>query len=209
MDQTSSEVREISAPSAPYNGAGFMYGEPSMLYISWAAPENDGGAPLTNYLLTLTPNNQEPEEHFIDVPVMSFSKLIECTSIQATVKASNNNGTTYGPEYTFPLITYIIPPFSPPSSAEAAALEPGIASVSWTAPEVAPEGTAYYMIKTISSSPSDPILMFRTDNITQLSYTIPELNPESSYYFTVEVQNQLGTSPAAITNTIVFSLVYS
>jgi hypothetical protein len=203
MDQLPSEVPEMYAPSAPYNGAGFMYGEPSMLYISWAAPESSGSTPVTNYLLTLTPNDLQSEEHYIDVPVMTFSKLIDCISIQATVKASNNNGATYGPEYTFPLITYVNPPYSPPSSAQAVPLEPGFASVSWTAPEVAPEGNAYYVITTNSSSDSDPVLMFRTDNITQLSYTVPELNAESIYYFTVQVQNQVGTSPATVTNTIV------
>lgn len=204
MSESQPEVREIYAPSAPYNGAGFMYGEPSMLYISWAAPENDGGAPITNYLLVLTPNDQDVEEHVINAPLLSYNELITCTSILATIKASNDNGATYGPEYKFPLITYVNPPFSPPSSASAAPAGTGIATVSWTAPEVAPEGNAYYVIKTNSSSPSDPALTFSTNDMTQLEYTIAELNTESSYFFTVEVQNQLGTSPATVTNTIVF-----
>lgn len=93
-------------------------------------------------------------------------------------------------------------PPSPPSSAQATVLETGVASISWTAPEVAPEGSAYYSIKTNSSDPNDPIFIFRTVDMTQTSYTIATLNSNSEYYFTIEIENQSGSSPSTSTNTI-------
>ena len=196
----------MSLPSAP-NGGGFMYGPPTALYICWAVPEDDGGAPITTYKVSLTPNGQATVEHLVEAPLQCYSdnSLVHGITVQATVKASNDGGQTYGPEFVFPLIVPLAIPTSPPASAEAAALEPGTASITWTAPEIAPEGYAYYSVMSKSSNPSDHSVGLGTADMLQVSCTLTGLNPDSEYSFTVEVVNQVGRSPAAETNTFVFS----
>ena len=192
------------APSAP-NGGGFMYGSPTSLYICWAAPENDGGAPITTYMVSLTPDGQPTVEHLVEAPSQSYNdnSLVHGINVQATVKASNDGGQTYGPEFVFPLIVPLAIPSAPPASAEAAPLEPGTASITWTPPEVAPEGNPYYSVMSKSSNPNDPSVGFGTD-IANLSGILTGLNPQSEYSFTVEVVNQVGRSPVVTTNTIIF-----
>ena len=183
-----------------------MYGPPTALYICWAVPEDDGGAPITTYKVSLTPNGQATVEHLVEAPLQCYSdnSLVHGITVQATVKASNDGGQTYGPEFVFPLIVPLAAPSAPPASAEAVALEPGTASITWTPPEVAAEGNPYYSVISKSSNPNDPTVGFGTD-FMNLSGVLTGLNPESEYSFTVEVINQVGRSPAAITNTIVFS----
>lgn len=192
-------------PSAP-SGGGFMYTPFNTVYLSWMAPEDDGGAPITAYMLSLTPDEQPTNDHILQPPAQFYElALVYGINIQATVKASNDNGVTYGPDFVFPLIVPIHPPPSSPASAEATALEPGTASVSWSAPEVAPEGNAHYSVLSVSSNSSDPTVGHGTVDMEQYSCVLTGLNPDSEYYFTVEIVNEVGRSPAAITNTIVFT----
>jgi titin len=195
-----------SLPSAPANG-GFMYISPTTVTLSWNAPENDGGSPITTYLLSLTSDGQPTTEQLLQAPQNSYEvdNLVHGISVQATVKASNNDGITYGPEFMFAPIVPILPPSSPPASAEASATVQGVATISWTPPETAPEGYAYYLIVSQSSNPSDPSVGFGTRDMTQLSCTLSELNPSSEYSFTVQIVNQVGRSPVTTTNTIVFT----
>jgi hypothetical protein len=199
------EPVNTSVPPSTPSGGGFMYTPFNTVYLSWIAPEDDGGAPITTYMLSLTPDEQPTNDHILQAPTQFYElALVYGINIQATVKASNDNGTTYGPEFVFPLIVPILPP-SPPASAEAAALEPGTASVSWTAPEVAPEGNAHYLVLSVSSNSSDPTAGHGTMGMEEHSCVLTGLNPESEYHFTVEIINEVGRSPAAITNTIVFT----
>jgi hypothetical protein len=199
-----SEPQPIIPPSAP-SGCGFMYCCPTSVAISWATPEDDGGAPITTYMLSLTPDGEPTTARLIQAPGQSelVEGLVHGVSVQATVNASNDGGETYGPECACPLIVPLAIPTAPPASAEAAPLEPGTASITWTAPEVAPEGNAYYSVMSKSSNPSDPSVGLATD-IENLSCILSTLNPESEYSFTVEVINQVGRSPAVTTNTIIF-----
>lgn len=195
----------MPVPSAP-SGGGFMYSSPTDVYLSWIEPEYDGGAPVTTYLLSLTPDGQPTIEHSIEFPVQCYvlHGLVHGIDVQATVKASNDGGQTYGPEFVFPLIVPLAAPTVPPASAEAAPLEPGTASITWTPPEVAAEGNAYYLVMSKSSNPSDPSVGLGTANMEQVSCILTGLNPESEYSFTVEVVNQVGRSPVVTTNTIIF-----
>jgi predicted phage tail protein len=193
-------------PSAP-NGGGYIYMGPSTICISWAEPEDSGGAPITSYMVYLTFEGQPTTNHLIQAPEHTYliTNIVYGINIQAAVKASNDNGISYGPEFVFPLIVPIQAPPAPPASAVAAALEPGTASISWTAPDVAPEGNAHYSVLSVSSNSSDPTVGLGTADMTQHSCVLTGLNPESEYYFTVEIINEVGRSPAAITNTIIFT----
>jgi hypothetical protein len=195
----------MTTPSAP-NGGSYIYMGSTMICLTWAEPENDGGAPITTYMVTMTPDGQPTTEHLVQAPEHTYiiTDIVYGISIQATVKASNDGGNIYGPEFRFPLIVPILPPQSPPASAEAAPLESGTASISWTAPEVAPEGNARYFIMSVSSNLSDITASLETADMAQLNCILNGLNPESEYHFTVQVVNQVGSSTATNTNIIVF-----
>ena len=195
----------MTTPSAP-NGGGYIYMGPAMVCLSWNEPEDNGGAPITMYMASITPDGQPTTEHLVQAPEHTYliTDIVYGVSIQAAVKASNDGGNTYGPEYRFPLIVPILPPQSPPASAEAVPLELGTASISWTAPEVDPEGTARYFIMSVSSNPSDITASLETADMAQMNCILNGLNPESEYHFTVQILNEVGSSTAVSTNTIVF-----
>jgi hypothetical protein len=194
----------MPTPSAP-NGGGFMYGSPTTLYICWSVPEDDGGAPITTYMVCLTPDGQSTVEHLVEGSSQYYSdnSLVHGINVQASVKASNDGGQSYGPEFIFPLIVPVAAPPVPTFPA-AVADGPGIATISWQPPETPPEGVGYYLVTSVSSNPSDIPIGYGTADMTELSCTLTGLNPQSEYSFTVEVVNQVGHSPAATTNTIVF-----
>lgn len=190
-------------PSIPIGG-GYMYISESSVSMAWGAPVNNGGLPITNYLLTLTPSIGLPTTHSVDASSNSFivENLQTGVNIGATVKASNDNGSTYGPELTLPTIIPIVIPTSPPASAQAIGIAPGIIDVSWTASVIAPEGSGYYMVLSVSSNPNDPIIGHGTADLTVTSCRLTELNPQSEYYFNIKIINPIGNSPDAITNTV-------
>lgn len=195
----------ISPPSAPID-CDFMYsGLSSTVYLLWSPPVYDGGAPISQYLLSLTPTNEPTTEYIIQAPITYYNldTLVHGITVQATVKASNNDGITYGSEGIFPPIVPLLPPM-PPSTAEATAIGPGVANISWTPPETPIEGKAYYFIQSQSSNPSSPNYGFGTRDTTDLSYVMNGLDPTSEYSFTVQVVGQIARSDVTTTNTIVF-----
>jgi hypothetical protein len=194
----------VTDPSVPTGGI-LVYTSGSDVTISWELPEDNGGAPITTYRLTLVPTGETPVIHLISAPTQEYQLdgIVDGTDIQATVEASND-GATYGPEFVFPIISYIHAPTTPPTLPEAIANAPGIATISWNPPETVPNGSPYYMVLSSSSNPNDPIRVYKTEDMTQVSCTLLTLNPESEYYFTVQVVNPAGESPTAITNTIQF-----
>lgn len=194
-----------NTPSAPTN-CDFMYsGSPTTVYLVWSIPDEDGGAPITQYLLSLTPDNQPTIEHEIQAPITYYNldTLVHGTNVSATVKASNDGGITYGPEGVFPLIVPLLPPM-PPATAEAVLLESNAVSISWTPPETAPEGKAYYFVQSQSSNSSDTSIGLGTADMTQLSCELSGFNLKSQYTFTVQVVGQIGRSEVTTTNIIVF-----
>jgi hypothetical protein len=192
-------------PSAPASGA-FMYNSSTTVTLSWTPPTDDGGAPITTYLVSLTPDGGPTAEHVVQAPNTSYQDTVLVHGIvnQATVKASNDGGATYGPEFIFDPIVPLLPPSSPPATAEAVLLESNAVSISWTPPETAPEGYAYYLVQSQSSNSSDPTGAFGTADMTQLSCELSGFNINSQYSFTVQVVNQVGRSEVTTTNTIVF-----
>jgi hypothetical protein len=192
-------------PSAPSDGA-FTYISATSGCLVWGVPEDDGGAPITTYLLTLTPEGETPTEHRIEAPNHQYTleTLVYGVSIHATVKASNTNGNTYGPEFVFPTILPLLPPPNPVLSATATSVSPGTAQITWQNPEVVPEGTPYSLVTSTSTNPSDPLIEIGTQSLAETSCTFTELNPESEYYFTIQIVNQVGRSPVATTNTVSF-----
>jgi hypothetical protein len=192
-------------PAAPRDGRANFAGGEHIIY-SWQAPIEQGDKPITSYVLTIAQGSDLPITHTLDVS-QSFYTLYNFNKeaqVAATVKASNDNGQTFGPEFVFPTMALPKAPTHGPASVEATIVEPGHVKISWTAPAEQPEGQASYFVNSQSSNPSDPSIGFISRDLTDTFCHIRELNTSSEYTFSVGVRNNAGESPAVSTVTVKF-----
>jgi len=199
-------MAEHTLPSAPVTGATMITGSLKVTFM-WQAPEQDGGAPITTYQLILTPAERSPVVVVLSGEQTTYeaSELEEGIAIEASVKASNDNGVSYGPELVFSPIIPIQAPSEAPASATASIISPGVVEISWTAPAVEPLGAGYYLVTSESNNAADTIIGLGTADLTQFTCQLAELNPSSTYTFSVVLVNGAGKSPAATTGSIQFA----
>lgn len=126
--------------------------------------------------------------------------LTNGTLYTATVRASSDSGSTYGPTASFR-------PFAPgngvpgaPATATAVSLDSYTsAMVSWTAPASSPDSPIYWYVIT---SPEDSSIKRTANGLTQTSLKITGLNPLSNYTFNVKAVNCPGYGPATTTTAV-------
>ena len=196
----------VFPPSAPPSGGDMIMGVLKLMF-AWQAPEDNGGAPITTYFFTLTPNGGETQTFTFDANTTYYQTetLIDGISLQATVKASNDNGQTYSPEFVFNPVMPIVPPPAPPASATASVVSSGVVEITWEAASIEPyDQCCYYVVMSQSFNPSDPSVGLQTQDLTQLSCELSGLKPMSDYFFKVSIVNGAGRSEPAQTNTITF-----
>lgn len=195
-----------SDPTAPAIGGAMIMG-PLEVTFSWQAPLDDGGSPITNYEFTMTPDGGQPITQNLPASITYYNakNLQEGLAIQATVKASNNNGTSYGPVFIFAPVTPVITPPVGPESVTARAIMPGVVEITWLPPTTIPEGFAYYLVMSQSSNPADPSIGYGTQSLVETTCQLSELDPSSEYTFSVVVINAAGRSPPTISNAVVFN----
>jgi hypothetical protein len=173
------------------------------LIFSWSAPDSD--IPLTTYRLDFT---QGDIVQTIDISAndvyMSYqlSNLLPNISVEATVKASNDNGETWGPESTFPSATPIDPPPAPPSSVIATLIpDTSYVKVDWTLPDILQSGISHYIVEAIPTYGVSIQYAYISNDLYDFTYTFTELSP-MEYYFTIKTENNAGRSDPIISNTI-------
>ena len=192
-------------PSAPTAGSSMISGSKEITF-SWQPPITSDSVPVTNYMIVITPTGGIAREYIVDAPNTYYraTELEKDVSIQAIVKASYDNGISYGPEFSFSPVTPIIAHSVAPASASASVVSPGLVEIVWTASSIEPQGVAYYRIMSQSLNPTDPTIGFITKDLSDTSCQIDGLNPSSEYTFTVCIVNAAGESPAVTTNSIHF-----
>jgi hypothetical protein len=193
------------APSAPTLGETSLLG-PLQITFFWQSPVDSGSAPIDKYELKIVPDEGASSTFIIDAPTNSYTvmSLKENVSVKAYVKASNDGGVSYGPEFEFQPVKPLVAPSQGPSSASAKVKSAGIATVSWVAPQIDLKSKAYYSITSQSSKETDPVIGCAVLDLTKSSCELTGLNTTSTYTFNIKVVNNAGESPSVITNSIKF-----
>jgi hypothetical protein len=184
---------------------------PNTLEYYWYPPTDTGGNPIEGYQLSLDPGGitcNIPASQL--APTYGYYKvtgLANATTYFTTIAASTISG--YGPTANFRAFQAGSAPLFSASTTTAAYSGVTNALISWTPPITSPDATIFwYVIKSKSSNPADPVLKYTANGLTQNTYFVKGLNPYSTYYFTINAVNCPGYSPPASTNTVTYGLPY-
>ncbi|MCH8223489.1 MAG: fibronectin type III domain-containing protein, partial [Chloroflexi bacterium] len=158
--------------------------------VSWTAPSDDGGSPITEYTVTSDPGGR------IVATADTSTVMTELTNGESyvfTVVATNAVGPS---ESSSPSNTVVpIRPPDPPTNVEAVAGD-GQATVSWTAPS--DDGGSPIAEYTVTSEPGGLIVA-----TADTSTVVTELTNGESYVFTVVATNAAGVSKASSLSNVV------
>ena len=192
-------------PSAPFMGGTSCMG-PLQVSFSWRAPVDTGSAPITSYELKVTPEGGESVMYTVEGDMISYTVtgLTEGVSIQGSLRASNDNGVTYGPELTFPSVKPIVAPSVTASNPIAKVISAGKVSVSWTGSTAEDNSSGYYLVTSKSSKESDPVIGYSSRNMSETTCELSGLNTTSTYTFDVVIVNNAGHGPAVTTGMVKF-----
>lgn len=194
-----------SAPSAPITAITFPDPPTAVsaiagnteAQVSWDAPVNDGGAPISFYTVILNPETTGPQSTPDNSTTLLVAGLINGTPYTFTVRASNLTRSSL-PSDSSPEITPIGPP-TPPLNVVATA-GPGNAVIEWDAPEsTGGEPIVGYII---TSNPPG-----YTEDVNPLprQITTSPLTSGTSYTFTLVAINFSGftSPPSAPSNPVI------
>ncbi|KGN32414.1 hypothetical protein N798_07485 [Knoellia flava TL1] len=183
----------VTAPGAP-TAVTATAGDTSAT-VSWTAPTNTGGAPITGYTVTASPGGKTATT--TGATTATLTGLSNGTSYTFTVTATNSAGTspTSTPSNTITPKAPVTAPSAP--TAVTATAGDTSATVSWTAPTNT--GGAPITGYTVTASPGG-----KTATTTgATTATLTGLSNGTSYTFTVTATNSAGTSPTSTpSNTI-------
>ena len=169
-------------PGAP-TGVSAVAGNASAV-VSWTAPANDGGSPITNYTATSSPGGLTCSGPSSPCTV---SGLTNGTPYTFTVTATNSTGTGSASSPSAQVTPATVP--GAPTGVSAVAGN-GSAAVSWTAP--ASNGGSTITGYTVTSSPGG-----FTCSSASSPCTVSGLTNGTSYTFTVKATNAKGSGTAS------------
>ena len=184
---TSGSVPAGTAPDPPTNAT--ASGGIGHVTVSWAAPANTGGNPITDFRVTASPGGE-----VIDVGGTTTSATFTDLSLGATytftVTATNAVGTGTASDPSNPAAPASAP--GAPTAVRSAAGN-GVVSLAWTAPG-SDGGSAivgYTITPYVGTKALTPVL----SNDTGTSATVSGLTNGATYTFRVAARNDLGTGP--------------
>jgi len=183
----SSAVTPRSVPGAPTNVTATA-GNTSAT-VSWTAPDDNGGAPVTSYVVTSSPDGKTATVGGSTTSA-TVTGLTNGTAYTFTVKALNDAGA--GPS-SLPSAA-VTPNHTVPGAPSGVVATPGNkqATVSWTAP--AEDGGNAITSYTVTSDPGGKTV---TVDGSTTSADVTGLANGTAYTFTVKATNALGTSAAS------------
>jgi alpha-tubulin suppressor-like RCC1 family protein/Tol biopolymer transport system component len=177
-------------PPGPPTGASAVAGD-AQATVSWSAPADDGGGPITRYTVTASPGGEQAivggSTHAATVTGLSNG-----TAYTFTVVARNSDGDGPASAPTAPVTP--VASATAPDAPTGASASPGNAraTVTWSAP--GSDGGSQITSYTVTASPGGQTA---TVNGSTLSTDVTGLTNGTSYTFTVVATNALGNSPAS------------
>ncbi len=178
-----------TAPDPPRNKSQPFAANQSLTF-SWEPPLNNGGSPITLYIIAIygdpgysglvVSDGAGPNER---QKTFGSAYLTNGVTYYSRITALNAVGTS-APAYFRPFQAGNLP--GPPASATASAVGTDAIFVSWTAPLVSPDATIFWYVLTVAdSTTNETVSRWTADGQTQTSYLIPNVAPGS---YTVYVQ---------------------
>ena len=170
-----------SVPTAPTNLTAIPTNGAAT--VTWSAPSDNGGVPVTSYVVTASPGGASCTSATTSCTVPG---LTNAQSYTFNVVAVNAVGTSPASSPSAP-----VTPMGPPSAPQSLTLTPssGAIAVTWTAP--ANNGGSAVTGYVVTASPGSV-----TCTVTATSCTLSGLTNATTYQVSVVVVNALGTSPA-------------
>ncbi len=190
----------VTVPGAPTNVAAAA-GD-ATASVSWTAPTDTGGSPITGYTATGSATGQPTVTCSTSAPDATkceLTKMTNGTQYSVTVTASNIKGASV-PSSPPVLVTPVAPaPPGAPTKVSATQGVKGTLVVTWVAP--ASQGTAPITTYTATAADSKgkPLLTCKSTGVTPPATTCNLTNAVSgtTYSITATATNSVGTGPAS------------
>ena len=183
----SGPITTADVPGAPTNVVA-VAGDQSAA-LSWAAPGNTGGSPVTSYSVAISPPDTSATIS-VSGTTATVTSLTDGTAYAFTVAAVNAVGMGPASLPSLP-VTPMAPLPGVPSAPGSVTATPGVASasLSWTAPTTGAPLTGY-VVSILPPTPSAVV------TVTGTTASVTGLANAATYTFTVAAVNVSGTGPA-------------
>jgi RHS repeat-associated protein len=178
----SAGITPVGPPSAPLNVSAAATN--AQATVSWSAPANNGGHPITGYTVTASPGGATASTS--GATSATVTGLTNGTSYTFTVTASNDLGAGV-PSQPSGAVTPGLPP-NPPTAVQAVGGD-ATATVSWSPPSDASRVTGY----TVTAAPGGTTATTTGATTVQMS----GLTNGTSYTFTVVANSDVGSSTSS------------
>ena len=194
-DVVSGTTNAVSKPGPPASLTATVTG-PSTIEISWTAPSETGGSPITKYRVRVFLGEDFSTETFVDLEptVRSYtvSGLLASTKYTISVQPINRIGSDGSFKFVQPTTAAAIKP-GPPASLTATVTGPSTIEISWTAPsETGGSPITEYRVRVFLGED------FSTETFVDLeptvrSYTVSGLLASTKYTISVQPINRIGS----------------
>ena len=167
--------------------------------LSWRAPSNDGGSPITGYRIRTAPSASGPWRILVPGPTGTATTYLHTglapnTTRYYRVFALNAQGQS-APSNEVPGTTRAAPP-DPPRNLRARATGPTTITLAWEAPASdGGERVTGYTIQERGPNDGDWITIPRNTGSTATTFTRTGLQPATAYRYRVAAINRVGTGP--------------
>ena len=191
----SNSATTVGAPSSPTSVTATSTGA-TTANVSFTAPTSNGGATITSYTATSSPGGITGSISQAGSGTIAMTGLTAGTAYTFTVTATNSAGTSAASTASNSVTTVGAP--TAPTSVVATLTGKRNATVSFAVP--ASNGGSAVTSYTVTSTPGGI-----TQTLTQATggiFNFDRLQPNTSYTYAVTATNALGTSTAAISNSI-------